>query len=83
MPLFARVNRRFVDASHIDGAYDFDFKWTPAPAQSGPGSKPVELEAKGALFDALENQVGIKVVEQKAPIEIVVVDHINKVPVEN
>jgi uncharacterized protein (TIGR03435 family) len=83
MPLFAKVNQRFVDATHIDGAYDFDFRWTPAPPQSGPGSKSVELRFKGAIFDSLKNQVGLQVEERNSPVEIIVVDHMNKVPVEN
>jgi len=83
MPFFARVNRRFVDATHLDGVYDFDLRWTPAPPQSGPGSKLVELESKGALFNALEKQLGLRIDDRKAPVETIVVDQINKVPVEN
>jgi len=83
MPFFAKVNRRFVDATHLDGAYDFDIRWTPAPPQNGPGAKLVELKSKDALFDALEKQVGLRVEERKAPVEFIVVDQINKAPVEN
>ena len=83
MPFFAKVNRRFVDDTHLDGTYDFDLEWTPAPPQEGLGSKLAELESKGALFDALEKQVGLKVEERKAAIEFIVVDRIDKVPVEN
>jgi uncharacterized protein (TIGR03435 family) len=78
MPFFAKVNMRFVDASHIEGTYDFDVRWTPAPQQNGPSARSVELRAKGALFDALERQVGLKVEEQKSSIEIIVVDHIKR-----
>jgi uncharacterized protein (TIGR03435 family) len=83
MPFFAKVNRRFVDDTHLDGTYDFDLRWTPAPPQSGPGSKLVELQSKGALFDALEKQVGLRIDDRKAPVETIVVDQINKAPVEN
>jgi uncharacterized protein (TIGR03435 family) len=35
------------------------------------------------LFSTLPEQLGLKLESQKAPIEILLVDHADKVPVEN
>jgi uncharacterized protein (TIGR03435 family) len=55
--------------------YDLTLTWTPeSRAQAG--------EAGPTLFTALEEQLGLKLVATKAPVEVVVVDHIEK-PSEN
>jgi uncharacterized protein (TIGR03435 family) len=35
------------------------------------------------LFDALQNQLGLKIERRKAPIERIVIDHIERNPIEN
>ena len=36
-----------------------------------------------AIFSTLPDQLGLKLGPQKAPVDVVVVDHANKVPVDN
>ena len=67
------VNRPVVDKTGLTGAYDFKFEATPefrinANAERGDVS----------VFTAVQEQLGLKLQSQKAPIEILVVDRLNK-----
>jgi uncharacterized protein (TIGR03435 family) len=48
-----------------------------------PGSIPPENDDSGPnLFSAIEEQLGLKLVSKKGPVEILVIDHAQK-PSEN
>lgn len=70
-----KTGRIVIDKTGLTGSYDIDFKWTPdediAAGVSGP-----------SLFTALEEQLGLKLVPAKAPLDVLVIDHIEK-PSEN
>jgi uncharacterized protein (TIGR03435 family) len=36
-----------------------------------------------SIFAALEEQLGLKLVSQMVPVEMLVVDHVDRVPTEN
>jgi uncharacterized protein (TIGR03435 family) len=40
-------------------------------------------EAIGMIIQVLDQQLGIRIDEKKVPAEILIVDHAEKVPVEN
>jgi uncharacterized protein (TIGR03435 family) len=70
---FYAVDRPVVDETELTGAYDFKFEATPefrinADAEFGDIS----------VFTAVQEQLGLKLESQKAPIEILVVDRLNK-----
>jgi uncharacterized protein (TIGR03435 family) len=68
-----------VDNTGIEGAYDFEFRWTPGDqADSADGG-----ETAPSLFTALEETLGLHLRAQKIPVEIVVVDRVERTPVEN
>ncbi|MGO9012389.1 MAG: TIGR03435 family protein [Bryobacteraceae bacterium] len=54
----------------------------PGGGGDGPAANPPETEAAG-LFTALQEQLGLKVEQKKGPLDMLVVDHSEKVPVEN
>jgi uncharacterized protein (TIGR03435 family) len=77
------------DETGLKGIYDFHLSFappenaplaeqTPAPRNSGDASEPAPY-----LPQAVEKQLGLKMVPQKIPIEIVVIDHVDRKPVEN
>jgi len=54
------------------------------PAGASPADmKRAVTEDIEPLFTALEDQTGLKLRPEKAPVEILVVDHAEKVPTEN
>ena len=69
------TGRIVIDKTGLTGYYDIDLKWTPEEDQANGESGP-------SLFTAIEEQLGLKLVPSKAPVDVVVVDHIER-PSEN
>lgn len=68
------------DKTGLTGKYDWGLKWTPeqaqmaAHSQGADGSAP-DSDAPG-LITALREQLGLKLEPAKAPVQIVVIDHL-------
>jgi uncharacterized protein (TIGR03435 family) len=73
--LSAPLGRNVVDKTGITGNYEFELKWTPDELQGAPDAGP-------SLFTALEEQLGLKLVSAKGPVDVIVIDHIER-PSEN
>jgi uncharacterized protein (TIGR03435 family) len=71
-----------VNQSGIGGVYNFELHWT-TPEQ-GPNDDAVDVAAArvAALQEALD-AIGLRLRPQKVPVEVVVVDHAERVPSEN
>ncbi|MCU1238831.1 MAG: hypothetical protein JWP63_6798 [Candidatus Solibacter sp.] len=73
--LSARLGRLVVDQTGLKGNYDFDLEYVP------DGGPP---DADGVtLFSAVQSQLGLKLEAGKGPVELIVVDHVEKIPTEN
>jgi len=69
------LSRTVVDKTGLTGNFDIDLKWTPDDQQGTPDAGPT-------LFTALEEQLGLKLVPAKGPVDTFVVDHVER-PTEN
>jgi uncharacterized protein (TIGR03435 family) len=69
------LGRPVVDKTGLAGNYDIDLKWTPDDQQGKPDAGPT-------LVTAIEEQLGLKLQAAKAPVNTLVVDHVEK-PSEN
>ena len=89
-----QVGRTVLDKTGLKGHYDFTLKWTPdesqgamikGPGDGGPGTgnAPPPPDASGpSIFTAVQEQLGLKLESQKGPVEILVIDHVER-PSEN
>jgi uncharacterized protein (TIGR03435 family) len=79
-----------VDATGIEGSWDFLIGWTPRqPIQPPPSANGNGTTAPGqaadpngilSVFEAVESELGLKVVKQKRSLPVIVVDHVNDKP---
>ena len=78
--LARQMDKPVVDMTGLKGTYDLTLDWTPDEVADKPGS---DTAAGPSLLTALQQQLGLRMQPQKAPIELIVVDRIEKVPTEN
>jgi uncharacterized protein (TIGR03435 family) len=71
------LERVVVDQTGLKGSYECELHWTPE--DSGPGSGISEtMGAPPMLFTALREQLGLNLSPAKAPVSILVVDHLER-----
>jgi uncharacterized protein (TIGR03435 family) len=67
------IDRIVLDRTGLTGRYDYELKWTPV-GRAG-GAAPVENDPdRPSIFTALQEQLGLKLEPQRAPIEVLVID---------
>jgi uncharacterized protein (TIGR03435 family) len=71
-----------VDATGLTGKYDFIFEYTAEFKNTTPGTAS-EPPVAPDLFTALRQQLGLQLVRQKVPLQVVVVESADKLPVDN
>jgi uncharacterized protein (TIGR03435 family) len=82
-----------IDKTGLSGRYDFTLNWTPDESQlraggpegpggpGGPGGTgaPPPADANGPdLLTAIKEQLGLKLEAQKAPVDVLVIQHVEK-----
>jgi uncharacterized protein (TIGR03435 family) len=77
------MDRPVVDMTELKGVFDFTLKWTPEEAQAAKEETKADVETFPPLLTALQEQLGLKLEPKKAPIEVLVIDRIERVPTEN
>jgi uncharacterized protein (TIGR03435 family) len=90
MLAFQRLDRAIFDKTGLTGKYDFELKWAPDEApppitggmQGGLPMNDAATDPGPSLFTALQEQLGLKLEPQKGPIDVIVIDHIER-PSEN
>jgi uncharacterized protein (TIGR03435 family) len=86
----AYIDHPVVDATGFEGGWDFLIGWTPrnqlqpAPNPNAPAGAAAEASDPTGIsvFDALEKELGLKLVKQKRSIPVIVVDHVDEKPIE-
>jgi uncharacterized protein (TIGR03435 family) len=91
-----QMDRPVVDQTGLTKNYDFTLEYAPEsggrglmgmplPPPPGDGGAPHEADSQAApsLFTALQEQLGLKLEQKKGPVDLLVVDHLEKTPTEN
>lgn len=93
--LSGSLDRPVIDLTGITTNFDIDLSWTPDENERGgmimgnhppppPDGKAPDQAADGTtIFDALQEKLGLRLDARKSPVELLIVDHAEKVPSEN
>ena len=82
------VERTVVDRTGLAGNFDFDLRWTPDQlpkrAPGTPADQPlrvngIDIDPNGpSIFTALQEQLGLKLESTRGPVEVLVIDHVQR-----
>ena len=79
--LSRQLGRTVVDQTGLTGRYDFKLAWTPeddaVPAPQTADSS-ADLAGGPSLFAAISEQLGLKLESIKGPVDVLVIDHVEK-----
>lgn len=91
------LDRPVLNMTETKGVYDVDLEWSgddgprgmmgmrgPGGPESGPRPEIHDESADApSIFTALQEKLGLKLDSTKAPVDILIIDHAEKVPTEN
>ena len=71
----SHVGRPVIDKTGLTGSFDYELRWTPdEPSPDGGAAR-----AGGpSIFAAVEEQLGLKLEPQRGPVEVLVIDSIER-----
>jgi len=78
------LDRPVVDETGLEGKFDFVVKFTPDDSMFNghPPTLPTKAdntaEASPSLFDAVQQQLGLKLEAQKTAVDVIAIDHLEK-----
>jgi uncharacterized protein (TIGR03435 family) len=88
------LNRSVIDNTGLTGNYDFTLEWKIGDESQGPmfketgdypqvtGSTPLPEFSRPSFFNAIQEQLGLKLESQNSPGVVLVIDHVER-PSEN
>ncbi len=75
--LATRLRRYVIDNTGLTGEYDFHMEFEPDPPAPKDGA--IDLRPAGRSFDdALQQQLGLRLITAKGPVPFLIVDHVEK-----
>jgi uncharacterized protein (TIGR03435 family) len=78
--LSTQVGRPVIDDTGLKGTYDFTLHWKKTPHENASGDTS---DSEPTIFSALQDQLGLKLDSAKSPVDVLVVERAEKIPVEN
>ncbi len=85
-----QIGRPVTDATGLAGKFDISLFWdaggsrrAPTPDGNTPLAGTSDPDAGPTIFEAIQSQLGLKLEQKRGPVDIVVVDHAERVPTEN
>jgi uncharacterized protein (TIGR03435 family) len=94
--LTSQLARPVIDMTGLPAEYDFALSWTmeaaggiiprtypPPDMIENRSSTPVMSEPGPSIFGALETQIGLRLEQRRAPVEVLVVQQADRIPSDN
>jgi uncharacterized protein (TIGR03435 family) len=72
--LSSALRRPVIDKTGFAGTFDIQVQWA---SEQGPGVAVTD-GAEPAIFTVLQDQLGLKIESGKGPVEVLVIDHVEK-----
>jgi len=79
------LDRPMIDRTGLKGRYDFVLRWTPDDSQfigmrppGGATALAIRPDDPPSLFTAVQEQLGLKLDSTKAPVDVLVIDRVEK-----
>jgi uncharacterized protein (TIGR03435 family) len=73
------VGRNVIDETGLTGAFDIHLTWAVDSTSAGTGAIDNAADLAGPpIFTALQEQLGLKLESTKGPVEVLVIDHIER-----
>jgi bla regulator protein blaR1 len=80
--LSRELTRPVLDRTGLTGAYDFTLEWMPdmalSPTPDAANADSLPGNPMASIFTAVQQQLGLKLEPGKGPIEVVVIDHVDR-----
>jgi uncharacterized protein (TIGR03435 family) len=78
--LSGAVRQPVVDRTALGGFFDLDIDYTPGTTDPAlPGTPATTLDPNvPSIFTALQEQLGLKLESTKGPVDVLVIDHVEK-----
>jgi uncharacterized protein (TIGR03435 family) len=77
----AALGRPVIDRTGLEGLYNLSLQWDDAPIRQGVPGLDVHAQPgndHGPIFTAIQDQLGLRLESQRAPVEVIVVDRIER-----
>jgi uncharacterized protein (TIGR03435 family) len=77
--LSASLGQPVTDATGLNGEYDITLRYTLAGLEADAAA----ANLNPTILDAVQEQLGLKLVAKKGPVDILVIDRVEKLPTDN
>jgi uncharacterized protein (TIGR03435 family) len=80
--LSGQLGSPVTDMTGMKGFFDFTLEWAP-DARPGEAGATTDSVPGSSIFAALQEQLGLKLETRKGPVEMLVIDRVEKIPTGN
>jgi uncharacterized protein (TIGR03435 family) len=76
--LAGRLGRNVENQTGLSGDYNFKLEYDDAPPKTGSDPADTASATRPTFLDALQEQLGLKLEHRKGPVEVLVIDHVER-----
>ena len=80
--LAGQLGSPVTDMTGMRGVFDFTLEWAPE-TRTGEAGATTDSSPGASIFTAVQEQLGLKLEARKGPVEMLVIDHVERIPTGN